>query len=78
MPDTYRLYGTKKQGEAVSSVSVGSKTLTLRGEAVELTDNQVEDLRARGFDVRKMPSSGDDEKSSSEDSPQDTQTNPKS
>jgi|tagenome__1003787_1003787.scaffolds.fasta_scaffold19582664_1 uncharacterized protein YgbK (DUF1537 family) len=82
MPDKYKLYGTKNQGERVSSVEVGNKVLVLRGEAVELTEKQVESLRERGFDVRKSGSSGGGDKpessSSSEDSPEETHTTPKS
>lgn len=77
MADKYKLYGTKNQGERVSRAEVGDKVLAVGGESVELTEKQAEDLRARGLDLRKMPSSSSGS-SSSEDSPQETRTTPES
>jgi hypothetical protein len=58
MADNYRLYGTKNQGERVGSVKLSrNRVMVLRGEPVELSEKEVDDLRARGYDIRKLSSS---------------------
>lgn len=64
MADNYRLYGTKNQGERVGSVKLSrNRVMVLRGEPVELSEKEVDDLRARGYDIRKLGSSKPDEPS---------------
>jgi len=66
LADKYKLYGSKRQGERVDRVLLkGTSTnpeeyLEVGGEAVELDEEQVAELRARGVNIRKANGSDDD------------------
>jgi hypothetical protein len=61
----YKLYGTKNRGQRVDSVILEGtsvdpvRVLRLRGDPVEMSDEEVEQYRARGLELRKV--SGSDE-----------------
>lgn len=62
----YKLHGSKRQGERVDRVILEGtssnpvKWMEVGGDAVELSEEQVADLRARGVDLRKSGSTSDE------------------
>jgi len=63
----YKLYGSKRPGEKVDRVllegtsSNPEKVMVRGGDPVELSDESVAELRARGIDLRKVSSAGESE-----------------
>jgi len=66
MADSYKLYGTKVRGEKVNRVILEGTSaspvrwIDVRGDPVELTEEEVETLRGRGLELRKQVSSSDE------------------
>jgi hypothetical protein len=66
MADSYKLYGTKVRGEKVNRVILEGTSahpvrwIDVRGDSVELTEEEVETLRARGLELRKQVSSSEE------------------
>lgn len=62
----YKLYGSKRQGERVDRVILEGtssnpvKWMDVGGDAVELSEENVAELRSRGVDIRKSSSSSDE------------------
>ena len=67
--DEYKLTGFKsKRGEKSSGIKLSrNRSLMVGGEAVELSDNEVERLRERGFELRKVGGGSKSEKSDTTD-----------
>jgi hypothetical protein len=53
---TYKLYGSTRPGARVDRVKLDGTVLERGGDAVELSEEQVEDLRGRGIDIREEES----------------------
>jgi hypothetical protein len=66
LADKYKLHGSKRPGEKVDRVLLEGtssnpvKWIDVGGDAVELNEEQVAELRSRGVDVRKSGSTSDE------------------
>jgi hypothetical protein len=66
MAETYKFYGTKNRNLNVGRVVVEGtladpkRELVVGGEAVELSEEEVESLREQGYLIRKSGSSSDE------------------